>query len=140
MMPDEITQYFKRALDLLLLNNPFKSSIGVLLGLGIAGLSPLIEETTGLPLGLVPWWSWVSLFVVFLNLSDLFKKPVISPEYQETLDLIERGRREGLISDVEARQRYRLLIQRVIDKRPSQDLKIMQSALSEKKVLSSDSD
>lgn len=107
---DLLTKFLKQALDTLILSSPFKTCMGVILGVALEGFSVLQPQ-----LEPVPWYAWISICVFIINLDNLFKRARVSSRSQKVLGLIEGGRKSGLISSEEAKQRFRLLIQKELD-------------------------
>lgn len=108
---DASSKVLRQVLDTLILSSPFKTCMGTILGFSVESFSNLV-----LTLEPVAWYGWVCLFVFALNYSSLFRGSNISERNQKLLDLIERGRREGLVSQQEARHRYRLVIERELER------------------------
>lgn len=122
MNSDLLTQIFRWVIELLLLQSPYRTALGILLGFGIAGLLPFLGEVTGLPFEQIKWpeVTCISLSLVIINIPNLFKKYKIPLKYKKTIDFIEKGRREGTLSEEEARERYRILIERVMNEESKQ--------------------
>jgi len=115
---DLLTRLSKRVLDILLLSNPFRTSMGLLLGVILWGFmpvfSPAIKEATRLDFSSIHPVAWVCFGVFAVNLKALLFKRKIPKRAEETLALIEEARKAG-ITDLEIKQKYRLLIQKYTD-------------------------
>jgi len=95
--------------------------MGTLLGIAIEGfstLSPALEP--------VPGYAWISICIFLLNVTSFFKRDRISQASERTLNLIETGRKRGLIAPLEAKQRFREIIQQELDNQISVAKKDMQ--------------
>jgi hypothetical protein len=107
-----------RALDTLLLKNPERTAIGMILGLSIQGayevFAPIIARS-GIGLGPFDWWASVSLGVVLVHLPFIVwsvrHKPLISDELESLIQLIESTN----IGEIEKRSAYRKVVNKCID-------------------------
>jgi hypothetical protein len=115
---DFLTRLSKQVLDILLLSNPFRTSMGLLFGVILWGFmpafSPVIKEVTRLDFSSVHPVAWVCFGVFTINLKALLFKRKIPRRAEETLALIEEARKAG-ISDLEIKQKYKFLIQKYAD-------------------------
>jgi hypothetical protein len=107
MDKDLITRVFKQALDIFFLNNPFNTSMGILLGFILDGILPLYIP----PLKPITLITWICLGVFLLNIKALLTKHKLSPSAERVLALIKEARKAG-ITDLEIKQRYRLMIEK----------------------------
>jgi hypothetical protein len=107
-----------RAFDILLLKNPERTALGVMLGFSLDGLVSLFEPTLmdhHITLGHIGWWCYLSLGLVTVHLPFIFwsvrHKPVISDEIEGLIGLIEATN----IGELEKRQAYRKVVNKCID-------------------------
>lgn len=108
---DAFSKVFRQVLDSLILNSPFKTCMGTIAGFAVDGFSNLIPQAEP-----VSWYTWVCLFIFLSNATSLFGREKVSERSRRILLLIAKGRREGLISQEEARRRYRLVIEQEINR------------------------
>ena len=118
MNGDFSSRLVRRALDILVFNHPFHTSMGILLG-AVVGFfvpvfSPTLKEFTSLDFSLVPFPGWLLMGVLLSNLKPWIRPPTLSKEAEEALALIERAKQAG-ISDLEIKQKYKTLIQNYVD-------------------------
>lgn len=107
-----------RALDTLLIKNPERSAIGVVLGLAIQGMaevcSPLLARS-GFDLGRLEWWGAISLGLVLVHapfvIWSMRHRPLISDELESLIELIESTN----IGESERRVAYRRVVNKCID-------------------------
>lgn len=111
MEVDTSSKVLRQVLDTLILNSPFKTCMGSILGFAVDDFSNLVPQSEP-----ISWYAWVCLFVFILNVNSLFKKENISERNKRLLALIAKGRRDGLISQQEARQRYRLIVEQEVNR------------------------
>ncbi|MFH2126788.1 MAG: hypothetical protein ABIK12_09740 [Pseudomonadota bacterium] len=101
-------------IDFLLLRNPEKTILGIMLGLVCFFLTvifkPVIINFHWLNLKDAPGWGWIPLGITAVNLPSilcsLFKKPLYSEEVDEISRVIDKGD----FSEAERRQIYRRLV------------------------------
>ena len=110
---DGITAFTTRALDILFLNNPLATSMGVLLGFILDGFMPHMSLIHA-DLSSIALYHWICLSVFVLNLKTLIIRPKLPENLETAFAAIEEARKRG-INDIEIKQRYRLLIQKYVD-------------------------
>jgi hypothetical protein len=101
-------------INILLLKNPERTVLGVLLGVVISFLSrlfsPLLETIKIMDIGKAPSWGWIPLGIVIINLSNIFTSTLTKPRINEEIDNISKLIEDGSFSASEKRQVYRSLI------------------------------
>ena len=72
MKMDSLTSFFARALDILFLRNPVRTSMGVIIGVILWGFSPvfspMIEDFTKLDFSIVHPAAWIALGILGTSL------------------------------------------------------------------------
>jgi hypothetical protein len=118
MNADTITGVFIRTLDVLFLNNPVRTAIGVVVGVVLWGFSrafsTMIEEVMGLDLSLVPWIAWLALGVLGVSLKGSPVKTRLPEDIEILFDLLEKAEKAG-ISKFEQRQHFRRILEKYTD-------------------------
>jgi hypothetical protein len=116
---DQWTRNADRALGILFLKDPVRTSLGVFLGGALSSLSalfaPALQAVTFLDVSALSWWSWLAPGIVIMHIPTivrLFKKPSVGSYKLDVLfELIERGN----FSAAERRQLYRQLIHQSVE-------------------------
>lgn len=111
---EKINRIWLKLVNVLLLKNPERTVLGVLLGVVFSFFSkiftPLLEKIQYIDISKAPTWGWIPLGIVFMNLpvivSLIRKKPRINEKVDEVTKIIE----EGNFSEVERRRMYRNLV------------------------------
>lgn len=116
---DSITKLINQCINLVFLSNPFRTSMGIILGVTIKEFTPIFSELTtntfNLDISKISVLGWMTLCVFIFNFKFLIQKnSKISPEAERTFNLIQEARRAG-ISDIEIKQKYRFIIQQYAD-------------------------
>jgi hypothetical protein len=114
----KITAVALRALDALLLRNPERTALGVMLGFTCHGALSLFAPALALhhmPVNIVEWWECLTFGVVIVHLPFILwsvrHKPLISDELETLLQLIEFSN----IGELEKRQAYRRVVNKCIE-------------------------
>lgn len=121
---ERISRLILRLIDVLLLRNPERTVMGVLLGIVFAFLTtlfhPVLIKVELFDITSAPKWGWIPLGILVVHLPmvvwNIVHKPTMNDEVDEIIRLIEKGN----FTDSEKRQMYRNLIQQCIS---SVDLK-----------------
>lgn len=116
---DQWTRNADRALGVLFLKDPVRTSLGLVLGGALSSLSVLLEPALqALPFAdfsAMSWWSWLAPGVLIMHvptITQLLRKPSVGSYTIDMLfELIERGD----FSAAERRQLYRRLIERFVE-------------------------
>lgn len=120
------TRIVDRALDIVLSKYPARTGLGVVTGLLLHLLaelfSPALKAVPFLDISSLGWWQWLAPGLLIMHaptiLSILKQRSIGNDEVDQVLQLIERGN----FSESERRQQYRMLINRVIDKKSNSSL------------------
>lgn len=119
MNNDEITEVFRKAINILFVSNPRGTSIGVLIGVildGLLGLfSPALKAIEILNIGVVKMWHLVGLGVASMNLPSYLRRNEIDPSISSAVKYIEDQKKNGRITEWQARQMYVNLHQKVLE-------------------------
>lgn len=116
---DQWTRTADRALGILFLKDPVRTSLGLVLGGALSSLSllfePALQVSALVDVAAMSWWSWLPLGILIMHIPtilQLLKKPSVGSHSIDTLfELIDRGD----FSAVERRQMYRRLIERFVE-------------------------
>lgn len=139
---DIVTKLANQILNVLLLNAPYDTSIGFLIGIVCDGfLQPLLEPAVmnllGADLSAVKLVHWIALSILIMNGKNIFRKRRISPEAESAFALISEARKLGL-SDLEMKQKYRYIVEKyasniALNREARQELERMRSLRSSSK-------
>lgn len=116
---DQWTRNADRALGVLFLKDPVRTSLGLVLGGTLSSVSALFEPAlralTFVDISAMSWWSWLApgvLIMHFPTIRLLLQKPSAGNYRIDMLfELIDRGD----FSAAERRQLYRRLIERFVE-------------------------
>jgi hypothetical protein len=119
---DHWTPRVDRALDIVLIKYPARTGLGVVIGLClhlvVDFFQPALRTVPYIDATGLAWWQWLAPGLLIMHLptiATLFKqKSIGNDEIDQALELIARGN----FSPAEKRQQYRLLISRIIERRP----------------------
>lgn len=133
---DILSKLANQILNVLLLNAPYDTSIGFLIGIVCDGflqplLEPAIMEFLGADFSAVKLVHWIALSILVMNVKNIFRKPRISPEAESAFALIREARKIGL-SDLEMKQKYRYIVEKyasniALNQKARQELELMRS-------------
>jgi hypothetical protein len=107
-----------RVVDILLIRNPERTAIGVLLGLAIQGIfdvvSPLLIHN-GISIGRLDWWASISCGIVVVHLPfivwSISHRPLVNDELEGIIRLVESTN----IGELEKRSAYRQVVNKCIE-------------------------
>jgi len=115
---DSLTGIATKALDILFLNNPVRTSMGVLIGVVLWAFSPVFSPAfrrlAGLDFSKVPWIGWIAFGVLGVSLKSSPIKTRLPEDVEMLLDLLDKADEAG-ISKVEKRQHYRRILEKYAD-------------------------
>ena len=116
---DFLTKSANQVLNVLLLNSPYDTCIGFLLGIVCDGfLQPIIEPVLSnvfeIDLSTVSLTHWIAFSILVTNGKNIFRKSRITPEAESAFALIREARKLGL-SDLEMKQKYRYIVEKYAD-------------------------
>jgi hypothetical protein len=124
---DFISAFAKRALDILFIQNPKGSAMGVLFGFLLHGLtlilSPTLNKLTAVDFNNLSVFYYVFFGMFVFNLRLFFKGRGLPQEIENQLNIISRARKEGDMDELEAKIEYRKLIQKVLEEVTIKDTK-----------------
>jgi hypothetical protein len=115
---DWLSRHLLRCVDILLMKNPERTVLGVLLGITLSFLSKLFEPSLvkidSISLAKVHVWEFISLGILAIHfpyvISKIIRKPRINDDVDEVISLIEKSN----FSEKEKRQMYRNLVNKCI--------------------------
>lgn len=115
----DISFFFKKLFDLIFINNPAGTSLGVLLGVILHSFlqifEPLFESVDFLrPFEHLTFFLFVAIGIFSFNIGPYLNKKKLSKKILEEIEMIEAQERKGAISKEEAKYEYRKLVQRVM--------------------------
>lgn len=115
---DRSNRLLLRAINILLLNNPERTVLGVLLGIVFSFLfklfAPTLKTIKSIDVIGAPEVGWVALGIILLNLPTVLAKIVRPPKINEQVDALTRLIEQGNFSDAEKRRMYRDLVCKVL--------------------------
>jgi DNA-binding protein YbaB len=118
MNVDGSTSTVTRAFDILLLNNPVRTAIGVVIGVVFWGFvpvfSPVIKGFTKLDFSQVPWMAWTAFGILEVSLKGSPVKAGLPEDVEILFDLLDKAKDAG-ISKFEQRQHFRRLLEKYAD-------------------------
>lgn len=109
----------KQATDILFVKNPVGTSMGTFFGIVLHGLvsliSPALQSIETIRISSLSVFHYVAFGIFSFNIKNLAIYHKVSPEIEEALTFIESQVQKGNISRIEARQRYRQLIDKAVE-------------------------
>jgi len=122
---DKITSYVYKALDVLFMTRPEKTSFGLLLGtILLGGKEAIVSVATGGVQDFIEnlkWYSLLILGVLIVRLDVIFYKEPLDKVILAKLNTVRIIIDESNLSDFEKRQVYRQLINTVVKNMKAQD-------------------
>lgn len=116
---DKITYTVKVATDVLLVKNPMGTSMGIFLGIILQGVTAVINPAfpllQGIKLSNLTILHFIAVGVFAFNIKGFFNRHKVSPEVKEAILFIDEQLSKGLMTKIEAKQRYRELTTKVIE-------------------------
>ena len=116
---DQWTRNADRALGILFLKDPVRTSLGLVFGSALSSFSvlfePALQAVTFADFAAMSWWQWLAPGILFIHVPtivQLLKKPSVG---NHTLDVLFELIDHGNFSAAEKRQLYRRLIERFVD-------------------------
>ena len=119
MNQESITEFFRKSINILFVSNPRGTSIGVLIGvildalLGLA--SPLLKSIESLNFSAIKMWHLIAVGVVSTNLPSYLQRKEIDQSIVNAIEYIEEKKKNGTISDWQAKQMYVNLHNKVLE-------------------------
>lgn len=119
MKIEELTQSFRKSINILFVSNPRGTSLGVFMGVvldGVLGLfSPFLKGIEVINIAAVKMWHMIGLGVLFANLPEYLKRNEIDPSILNAIKYIEDQKAKKNISDWQVKQMYMNLHQTVLE-------------------------
>lgn len=116
---DRLTGFVDKVMDLLLMNSPNRTGLGVAIGLSvhvlILVLEPVLINFTQLNLTRLPIWAWPVLGIVVMNLRGIMSSLRDDSVGNEQIDLAIKVISKAKMPPAAERHQYILLIAKVID-------------------------
>lgn len=111
----------QRFLVFLLTASPFRTLLGVVTGLSsyftMQSIAPLLQiDILSRFVDAVPLYAFIALFIFAFNISEVFRQQKLDAEIEKALYLIKKARNQGLISETQARERYRQIVKETLEK------------------------
>ena len=106
---DEATSLAEKALDMLLIRNPTKTGLGVLLGVVLHTVSENVIRFAKFSVTL-PIYFWVALSILALNFRNLFTHHAIDEELETKMHYIKEAQKNGNFTKSDQRQQWRNFI------------------------------
>ena len=106
---DEATSLAEKALDMLLIRNPTKTGLGVLLGVVLHTVSENVIRFAKFSVTL-PIYFWVALSILALNFRNLFTNHAIDEELETKMHYIKEAQKNGNFTKSDQRQQWRNFI------------------------------
>ena len=118
MNMDQTTEFFRKAINILMASNPQGTSLGILFGVifdGLLGLfSPFLDGIKAINIAAVKLWHLIGLGVVITNLPSFLKRKKVDDSIIEAINYIEKQKAKGNIADWQARLMYANLHDKVL--------------------------
>ncbi|MEN3331479.1 MAG: hypothetical protein V7641_844 [Blastocatellia bacterium] len=116
---DSVTAFLKRATDILFVQNPKGTALGVLFGFMLYGLSlmfaPALGKISFIDLTKVYAIYYVIFGMFVFNIRSYFRRREFSPEIEKAFEVIREARKSGNMGELEAKIEYRKLIHKVLE-------------------------
>jgi hypothetical protein len=119
MSNEDITELFRKSINILFVSNPRGTSIGVLLGVvldGVLGVfSPLLKSVEALSFSAIKMWHLIGFGVISMNAPGYLRRNEVDPSILKAIKYIEDQKKNGRITDWQAKQMYVNLHQKVLE-------------------------
>lgn len=112
---DKATQLFSRAAEILFIDNPQKTSLGVVLGIIINGTVDIVLQITQYSLNISPIF-FICSGIFILHLPSIFSKHRISKDIETPMHYLRELQKNGNFSEAEKRAQWRRLVELVYQK------------------------
>jgi hypothetical protein len=115
---DMLSGFVKRATDILFVMNPKGTSVGVVLGIVLNGLTtlfkPSLEKQQVVDFSKVNTIYFIFFGIFVFNLPGAFRRNELDPKIETALKAIRDGRKKGELTQVQARLMYLNLYEKVL--------------------------
>lgn len=116
---DNISRQILRCIDILMLKNPERTVLGLLLGVVLSFLSKLFEpiliKVEYINIANIQYWEWIPFGIVIVHLPyilwSIIRKPFVNDEVDDIIRFIEKSN----FSEKEKRIVYRNLVNKCIE-------------------------
>lgn len=119
MKMDELTGLGRKAINILFVDNPTGTSLGVLIGIILQGVialfEPVLKSIEIINIAAIKTWHLVCLGVVSINVPQYLRRYKIDPSIESAIDYIEQQKKSGRISDWQSKQMYSNLHNKVLE-------------------------
>jgi hypothetical protein len=116
---DFVSALAKRATDILFVQNPKGTALGVLLGFILHGFvilfNPTLSRLAAIDFNKVYTVYYVLFGMFVFNIKSYFRRREFNPEIEKAFDAIREARKSGNMGELEAKIEYRKLIQKVLE-------------------------
>ena len=120
MNMEYFTVFFRKAFNILIVDNPKGTAIGLLAGFGFHGMflffNPVMTQYSSIVSpSSFERWHFIAIFVVLFNIHKYWSRDKIPKEIKERIQFIEEQWKAGRMSNVEYKQAHRKLQEKVLD-------------------------
>jgi hypothetical protein len=119
MSKDSVSALVKRATDILFVQNPKGTALGVLFGFILHGLTlifaPTLDKLSFIDTNKVYTIYYVFLGMFVFNIRSYIKRENLPPKIEERFQVIDRAVKAGVMTKLQAKVEYRKLIQKVLE-------------------------
>ena len=126
---DQVTEFFRKAMNILFVSNPQGTSIGVLIGVVLHAflglLTPLLTPITWIDMSFVKLWHLTALGVLIMNTPAYLRRDKLDPEITHILQFISDQKAAGNISNTVAKEMYKNLIEEVFHNYTNKNKKVV---------------
>ncbi|AXQ98002.1 hypothetical protein [Pseudoalteromonas piscicida] len=111
----DVTLFFRKAVNILFIQNPVGTGLGVLIGVMLeAVLNIIISFFNILSIGVVKLYHLVAVGVFGMNIKSYNSRHDIDPSIKSAIEYIEIGVKEGRIDQIRAKLMYSDLYKQVL--------------------------
>ncbi|MCF7512972.1 hypothetical protein L3V43_05055 [Pseudoalteromonas sp. L23] len=111
----DVTLFFRKAVNILFIQNPVGTGLGVLIGVMLeAVLNIMISFFNILSIGVVKLYHLIAVGVFGMNIKSYNSRHDIDPSITSAIEYIEIGVKEGRIDQVRAKLMYNDLYKKVL--------------------------
>ena len=116
---DKLTAAVKIATDLLFLNNPVGTSMGVFFGVVLHGITgafyPTFQNFKYFKIAALNIFHYIAIGIFGFNVKSFITRNKLSPEIIEAIDFIDQQVANGRITKTEAKLQYREIVKKVVE-------------------------
>lgn len=119
MNQESVTEFFRKSINILFVSNPQGTSLGVLIGVVLDALlglaSPILKTVEALNFGAIKMWHLIGLGVASINIPIYLRRKEVDQSIVKAIEYIEEQKKNGTISDWQAKQMYVNLHNKVLE-------------------------